>query len=90
MRTRIKSTLAGLLSVGIFLAATLVVGQPVHAPATADGLPAAGTLSAQPPESKDALRERLGRVELRGRQTLRFHLSMPYFSFGGLLPRQEA
>lgn len=85
MHSRIKSTLAGLVTTGVFALGALAAGQPVRDAAPAGAIEPAEVVL----ETVELARERIGRADTRGRQGLRLQLAMPYFSFGGRLPRQE-
>lgn len=85
MHTRPTSILAALVAVAaLAVVAILTGGRPVIGPASGGAEPADSVL-----ETMELARERLGQVELHGRQSLRLQLTMPYFSFGGRRPRQE-
>lgn len=81
MPNRLKSTLAGLTVWGLFMAGALMLGTPVErpaAPAVHDATPT-GILAAG-----------VSARSIDFRRNARLQLAMPYFSFGGLLPRQES
>ncbi|MBB5015758.1 hypothetical protein [Rehaibacterium terrae] len=85
MHTRPTSILAALVAIAAFaVVAVLTGGRPVVGAASGGTEPSDSVL-----ETVELARERLGQVELRGRQSLRLQLTMPYFSFGGRQPRQE-
>jgi hypothetical protein len=84
MPTRLKSTLAGLAAWGLFMAAALLLGTPVEHPAAP---------TAQTPDASRAILadDAATQPEFSShRRNARLQLAMPYFSFGGLLPRQES
>jgi len=83
MYHKIKNTLAGLGMVAVFLAGGLFFSEPV--PATGEPADAPAPIQVAEASRDDALAV----VTARGTH-LRVHLAMPYYSFGGKLPRQES
>jgi len=78
MYYKLKNTLAGLTVAVALLGASYVVGRP---PMASD---------ARFDISSPSLETRLDAPQISRKHSLRRSLSMPYFSFGPLLPRRES
>lgn len=83
MYSRLRNTAIGLFAALTFAAATSLVGEP---------LPAAADIGVSTVEQavEASTSPRADAPMARKRQSVRVNLAMPYYSFGGLLPRGES
>jgi hypothetical protein len=83
MHNKFRNTLSGLSVALAMLAASYGVGEPPKAPVGEGGHPLVGSSVLIVPVDR-------GNDSRKRGQTARRHISMPYFSFGPLLPRRES
>jgi len=83
MPSKLRSTTTGLFVALTFAAATALVGEPVPAPATIGSMSLERAVAAPALAPEDA-------PATQKRRSVRLNLSMPYYSFGRLLPRRES